>query len=202
MDTGRTSWPSARVVIVSPSSGEPLADLGTLREGLEIVRVSGAYEAAAEILAGPVAALVIDSRVLTRRCDRLLAMARAREVEVLACGPLRADLDVEAISGVRLVAGRDLPAMLNGLAAPAPQAPPVEPPPVPAVRPAPSGKKPVKLGGPAPADAGASKQAPGPDATGPSPDPPSRSEDADASGVAPGRLLSADELAALLENEQ
>ena len=84
MSRGYTDSPDAgdgesagrvRVVILSSAAfgdGEP--DI----PGVECVRAAGSYEAAAELLAAPAAALVVDLRRLTGRHIRLLEIARGR----------------------------------------------------------------------------------------------------------------------------
>jgi len=81
----------------------------------QCVRVVTAYEAAAEILAAPTAALVIDLRMLTPRHVRLVALARRMEVEMLGFGPLPRNLSSDDLSGVRLVSREQLPAVLRQL---------------------------------------------------------------------------------------
>ncbi|MDY6913489.1 MAG: hypothetical protein SVT52_03415 [Planctomycetota bacterium] len=80
------------------------------------VHVSSAYEAAAELLAAPTAAMVVDLQMLSLRHLRLLKIAREMDVEVLAVGSLPAGLTAEQLSGVRLVSIDDLPNVLTRLA--------------------------------------------------------------------------------------
>jgi hypothetical protein len=73
-----------------------------------VVRVASPYEAAAELLAAPAAALLIDLRALPVRHLRLLEIARDLSVEVLAFGPLPAGMTSDDLSGVRLLSRQAL----------------------------------------------------------------------------------------------
>src|ERR1035437_4260581 len=79
------------------------------------VVVPCAYEAAAELLAAPTLALVIDLRALGRRHLRLLDIARQLGVEILASGPLPAGMNADELSGVRLVSTAGMAAELGRL---------------------------------------------------------------------------------------
>ena len=81
-----------------------------------VLRVPSGYEAAAEILAEPTAALVIDLRALSGRHLRLLEVARAAGVEMLLVGPIPSGADSDAFGGARLVARSDLPAAIRRIA--------------------------------------------------------------------------------------
>ena len=85
--------------------------------GARTVPVASAYEAAAEILAAPAAVLVIDLGLVRPRDGRLVEIARQMAVEVLATGPLPAGLSADELSGVRLVAERDLPEAIEAVVA-------------------------------------------------------------------------------------
>ncbi len=94
----------ARVVILAPvNEFHAESDRALRAAGLTCTRVPTAYEAAAEILRGPVAVLVIELRLLHRRHGRLLELARRHGVEILGVGGLLPNLDADALSGVRLV---------------------------------------------------------------------------------------------------
>ena len=151
---------------------------------------SSPYEAAAELLARPVLALVLDLRCLTPRHLRLLSVARENHVEVLAVGSLPFGITTTDLSGVRLMAVNDLPDELQRLArvspAPAPAietqpaaevVPEVEAPREPPVRTVPARplKQPIETGGPR-----ALRERP---------------------AHRPGDLLTDEELAALLEDQ-
>ncbi len=87
--------------------------------------VATGYEAAAELFAAPVRALVIDLSLLTRRHLRLMELARDLSAEVLAVGSVPTGFGSEQLSGVRLVSRADLPKLLERLleSAPSPPAP-------------------------------------------------------------------------------
>jgi len=196
-----TSSGPLRVVVFSrePRAVEP--DAASLPPAVELVRVTSGYEAAAEVLAGPVAAVVVDLRALTARHARLVGLARRHGAEVWAVGRLAAETDAEDLSGLRLVSRGDLPAMLSALA-PA-EAPAAEPPAPPAPEPAQARAAEPASGLPADRQAGRYVPAsepprPKPAATSPAPPPPASA----AAAPEPGRLLTAEELATLLENER
>lgn len=68
-----------------------------------MVAVSNAYQAAAELLSGPVAALIVDLNLLTRRHMRLLDIARQAGAEILIFGRLTGAHSSDALSGCRIV---------------------------------------------------------------------------------------------------
>jgi hypothetical protein len=76
------------------------------------VYVESGYEAAAEILAEPALALVIDLSCLTPPHRKLLRVAREAGVEVFGVGSLPAGMSAEDLSGVRLISTGDLPDLL------------------------------------------------------------------------------------------
>jgi hypothetical protein len=82
---------------------------------LALTCVPTAYEAAAELLASPTLAMVVDLRALGSRHARLLEIARQLGVEMLAVGPIPAWAGEEALSTVRIVSRMDLPAALRRL---------------------------------------------------------------------------------------
>jgi len=105
------AWPTA-------APGEPVA----------FAHTSSGYEAAAELLAAPTTALVIDLRFLAGRHLKLLEVARDLGVAVFGVGSLPIGMTAEDLSGVRLVARRDLPQAVAALApAPSPRPAPPEP---------------------------------------------------------------------------
>jgi len=132
MDGSGTSVSDPRVVIFSRDPALARAELAELSAPAGVVvRVSSAYEAAAEILADPPAALVLDLRALTGRHVRLLEIARERHVEMLAVGALPSDLTADELSGVRLTARKDLAGAIERLTA-RPSRPAGRPEPIPA----------------------------------------------------------------------
>jgi len=145
-----------RVVVLA--SGMPADREAHVSVG-EYIGVPTAYEAAAEILSAPTAALVVELRLLAGRHMRLLEIARRMEVEILAVGAVPPGLTGEDLNQVRMMARADLPQALRRLTEPS------------ETLDAPSGLR-------APAR-------PGPDAE---------------PQTSPSGLLSAEELAALLEN--
>jgi len=210
-----------RVVFLSPDSATAGGELRPLADaGIECVFRPTAYEAAAEILAGPAVALVIELRMIGLRGLRLLEIARERDVEVLGMGTLSSGLSAEDLRGVRLVGRRDLPDVLGRLAGPA--ASPEAGPPVPArpeprrksartgkkkakarkkARPVPSKRSLPEEARPEPAPRGGEPAAylPGEQAA-----PGGRTTDVDqgAAGMEiPGGLLTPEELTALLGNK-
>lgn len=85
--------------------------------GAQTVCVSGAYEAAAELLAAQEAgagrlALVVDLGLLWPRHLGLLQIARKLDAEMLAFGTAVAGLDAEPLAGLRLVSRAALPEAL------------------------------------------------------------------------------------------
>jgi hypothetical protein len=102
--------PEARVVVLARQAIDRVA-------GAETVCVSGAYEAAAELLAARQAgaaplALVVDLGLLWPRHLGLLQVARKLEAEMLAFGTAVAGLDAEQLAGLRLVSRASLPEAL------------------------------------------------------------------------------------------
>ena len=120
-----TNLSRRRVVVLSPDAAAFAPAGEAAGAGLEFIRVGSAYEAAAELVAaapappnGPVLALVVDLRLLSHRHLRLLQIARQGGAEVLAVGGIPPGLTAEDLSGVRLLARAELPAMLAKLAQP------------------------------------------------------------------------------------
>ena len=110
MKNGGTSLPEPRVVVLARQAIDRVA-------GAEVVCVSGAYEAAAELLAaressaGPLA-LVVDLGLLWPRHLGLLQVARKLNAQMLAFGTAVAGLDAEPLAGLRLVSRASLPEAL------------------------------------------------------------------------------------------
>jgi len=115
MGIGGTYSAGVRVVVLSAEVRRIEAELKDSPAGLQCVRVATAYEAAAELLAEPAAALVIDLRRLAGRHLRLVQVARQMDVEMLAFGTLPAGMSTEELNGVRLVSRAELPAELERL---------------------------------------------------------------------------------------
>lgn len=100
----------ARVVILSRDETF-CADLA----GVSCVRVTGPYEATAELLAGPTLAVVIDLRALAPRHARLVEIAQQLGAEAIGCGKMSAALSAAPISGLRLLDTRHVPAEIERL---------------------------------------------------------------------------------------
>jgi len=117
---GRES--AARVVVLAAAGGghdlppARATDEAAEAPKLQCIHVVSAYEAAAEILVAPTLALVADLRLVAGRHLRLLEIARQMAVEVLAVGAVPAGLTGEDLSGVRLSSRADLAAALARLA--------------------------------------------------------------------------------------
>lgn len=114
-----TSSARRRVVIFSRNGQAPDAGVPA---GVDVVCAGGAYEAAAELLAAPAAALVLDLGLLRERHLGLLRVARQTGAAMLAYGTARAAMDAEQLAGVQLVARAELAERLAKLvcAEPAP----------------------------------------------------------------------------------
>lgn len=128
MDAGGKSAPAVRVVVLSRDTA--LAWIGRAcseAQRMRIVSAPSAFEAAAEILAEPTAALLIDFRAMGHQDIRLLGIARQMDVALLGIGTLPGGFSTDELSGVRLVSRKDLPAALARIAAEqlAPAKPPV-----------------------------------------------------------------------------
>jgi len=89
---------------------------GEVRRDVQCIAVTNPYEAASEILALPTAGLVLDLRSLSHADLGLLAIARQMDTEVLAVGAVPDGLTSEDLSGVRLISRADLPSALDRLA--------------------------------------------------------------------------------------
>jgi len=163
---------AARAVVLVP--GEQ-GDCDFEVPDLKYVRVKSPYEAAAEILAEPTAALIVDLRLVAEDHFGLLDVAHQVNTETFAVGPVPPGLTSEELSGVRLLSRTALPAVMAELSGSGPadrdvpaEAPAEQPPPE-----APAEQRPADL----PAGDAVSKPA-----------------------ATPGEILSAEELSALLED--
>jgi hypothetical protein len=108
---------AVRRVVVLSADAPVRAALAEAAPGVRCAAVQSAYEAAAELVAGGAAALVVDLRLMSPRHLRLLQIARQRGVELLAVGGIPASLTAEDLSGVRFVARADLRATLERILA-------------------------------------------------------------------------------------
>ena len=110
MDVEASSSPSSscqgRAVILS---GDRSLAESCRASRLECVVVGSAYEAAAELLAAPTVAMIVDLKLLTARHVRLLEIARQMGMEMLGVGTLCSAMAADQLSGLRLVSRADLP---------------------------------------------------------------------------------------------
>lgn len=113
--TSRQTTPRRAVVFAPCAPGQGL--LEGLEPALGCVPTASAYEAAAELLAGPVAALVVDLRVLRPGHVRLIEMARKAGAELFGVGPLPAWASSDQLGGMRLVGRGQLADALRATAA-------------------------------------------------------------------------------------
>jgi hypothetical protein len=113
MASADTTSPPLRAVLLSR---DPILGARAVRlcaDGWRAVRVDSGYEAAAEILAAPVAALLIDFRGLTGLHRGLLALARRMEVQMAAiAGEPPPDMTGDDLQGLRRIEVGDIPATL------------------------------------------------------------------------------------------
>ena len=117
MNGGSTCAPGSRVLVLARDPSAVAVDLKELEaSGLRCIRISSCFEAAAEALAAPALALVIDLGLLGSRQLRLLEIARRMELEVLAFGNMPAGLSTAELSRVRLISCRDLAQAVRRLA--------------------------------------------------------------------------------------
>ncbi|MCP4375957.1 MAG: hypothetical protein GY794_07260 [bacterium] len=79
------------------------------------LRVTGPYEAAAELLCESPVALVVDLRCLSPNDLPLIEMARQRSLEILAVGSVPLGISTTDLSGSRLASRNDLSLLLEEL---------------------------------------------------------------------------------------
>ncbi len=87
------------------------------RLSMNLVRVGSGYEAAAELLSGPVSALLVDLGMLQAAHAGLLKLATGLNVPVVAFGAVSVALDGEDLAGVRLVGAEEVPETLREIVA-------------------------------------------------------------------------------------
>jgi len=109
----RQATMGSRVVMLCAAGRQSPAPAAT---GIDCVTVGSPYQAAAEILAKPTTAVVIDLRLLSVDHLQLVRIARQMDTEVFAVGAVPAGLTSEDLSGVRLIARSDLPDAVAKLA--------------------------------------------------------------------------------------
>ena len=137
MEARGASCQPLRVVILSRDAVLVSQLQGFCASPVELAAVSSGFEAVAELLAAPVAGLVVDFRVLGPAHRRLLDVARRMDVEMLGLGKVPAGLDSDDLSRLRLVSRDDLPGALSALGAASPAPAAVEAPKAPLPPPAP-----------------------------------------------------------------
>lgn len=117
MEVGGTSSDCVRVVLLSRDLTLGSRVVGVCPARVELLQVASGYEAGAEILAAPVAALAIDFRALGPGHAGLLRLADRMAVELLGLGVPPAGAQ-EELSEVRLVSERELSEILPALSPP------------------------------------------------------------------------------------
>ena len=125
-----------RVVLLARDGELTPPDPQSLGVNVKFIRVQGGYEAAAELLAQPAVALLIDLPCLTDRHRKLLHVAKQLKVEVLGVGAFPPGLSASDLSGMRLISLDDLPTTLRTIL---PRPAPAPAPAAPAAKPAPAG---------------------------------------------------------------
>ena len=113
MDVEATSSCQGRAVVLS---GDSSLVASCRQANLECVVVGSAYEAAAELLAAPTIALIMDLRLLPVGHLKLLEIARQLGMEMFGVGVLPASMTADELSGLRLVSRRDLPETIKAVA--------------------------------------------------------------------------------------
>lgn len=113
MTRGRKSQNGRRVVVFSRELRP--AELPGLPDGLKYVHVPSAYEAAAEVLAAPTTALIVDLDDLSPPHLMLLDISRKLGLELLGIGGIPRGMTATDLSGLRLVSMGNLCAWLERL---------------------------------------------------------------------------------------
>ena len=208
MEGSNATGQAVRVVVLSRGASPSGASLEHLcADGARCVRVSSAYEAAAELLAAPTRAIVIELSLLHGRHTRLLEIARDLEVEMLGVGSLPAGTSADDLSGLRLLARAELPAALSALTAGLPETTPAAHP----EQPSGTETRPAKLVPKQPARRRKARRKKRSSAEASQTDQvadtmeaevPASTPSAAETNTAPRELLSPEELSALLENDR
>ena len=110
---------TARAVVLSRRQAfltKATATAGSGAARVQVIRVESPYQAAAEILAQPTEALVVDFRLLRAPHLRLLEIARELDIAVLGVGALPANISLDELSGVQLIAAGELADALSRIA--------------------------------------------------------------------------------------
>ena len=106
-----------RIIILSRDGEFLLPASQHLDPDAKCIQADNGYEAAAELLAGPALALVIDLSVLTQTHQKLLHVARHVGAEVLGVGTFPSEFSADDLSGMRLIAREELPRSLQAIVA-------------------------------------------------------------------------------------
>ncbi|MBN1553129.1 MAG: hypothetical protein JXA11_00165 [Phycisphaerae bacterium] len=116
-----------RIVILARSGELTIPDPQIIGQNVTFARTEGGYQAAAELLAAPAVAILIDLPCLTPPHRKLLQVARELGVEILGVGAFPVGFSADDLSGMRLISMDDLPSVLRAIlpkeAPPAPAAP-------------------------------------------------------------------------------
>jgi len=112
-----TDSPPLRAVLLSSDPGLRAGTPRLRADGWRTVPAATGYDAAAEILATDIAALLVDLRSLTPPHAGLLGLAKRKQVPVLGIfGPVPPAMSGEASDALRCVDVADVPAILASLA--------------------------------------------------------------------------------------
>ncbi len=114
--TARVVVLSRRQAFLTKMTATTTATAGSGGARVKVVRVESPYQAAAEILAQPTEALVVDFRLLRAPHLRLLEIARELDIAVLGVGALPANISLDELSGVQLIAAGELADALSRIA--------------------------------------------------------------------------------------
>jgi hypothetical protein len=115
-DNTKSYWGRKVIVLSRDAMFAQAAQSDNSTSQYRCLRVTSPYEAAAELLAEPPLAMVVDLRCLTPGDLPLIEMARQRGLEVLAVGAVPLGVTTTDLSGVRLSARDHISAHLENLA--------------------------------------------------------------------------------------
>jgi hypothetical protein len=102
-----------RIIVLTPEQDALFLPHSTGETSLKISQVQTGFEAAAELLAEPALALVVDFQALSEDHVKLLDIARELKVELFGVGAFPAGLSTEHLCGMRLVSRSALPNLLQ-----------------------------------------------------------------------------------------
>jgi hypothetical protein len=115
-DNTKSYWGRKVIVLSRDAMFAQAAQSDNSTSQYRCLRVTSPYEAAAELLAEPPLAIVVDLRCLTPGDLPLIEMARQRGLEVLAVGAVPLGVTTTDLSGVRLSARDHISVHLENLA--------------------------------------------------------------------------------------